>query len=248
MNRRSANHSTPSYSAIYREYLDHKADLAFLRFALAWAHYERILRKYDPNQPRIPAGNPDGGQWTGDGHSRPLDSQIRIFPSREETALFNVRPGTERRGVDIPSNIPHGVDLEANIREARKNRPGPRYSMGGQSDYVANSFATYWWFYQKVKNSGPWDYKKGRGRQYEDFGNFHYGVVGSAAGFSEATLLRMAGWAHTRGGNPGSGTAPSLVEGLLGIGGAAPFGDDENDQYWISKGIRYYRRYYEGLK
>lgn len=22
-------------------------------------------RKYNPNQPRVPAGNPDGGQWTG---------------------------------------------------------------------------------------------------------------------------------------------------------------------------------------
>ena len=25
------------------------------------------LAKYDPNQPRVPAGNPDGGQWTSGG-------------------------------------------------------------------------------------------------------------------------------------------------------------------------------------
>ncbi len=25
--------------------------------------------KFDPNQPRVPAGNPDGGQWTGTGES-----------------------------------------------------------------------------------------------------------------------------------------------------------------------------------
>jgi hypothetical protein len=25
------------------------------------------LQKYDPNQPRVPAGNPDGGQWTDGG-------------------------------------------------------------------------------------------------------------------------------------------------------------------------------------
>jgi len=24
---------------------------------------------YDPNQPRVPAGQHDGGQWTGGGHS-----------------------------------------------------------------------------------------------------------------------------------------------------------------------------------
>jgi hypothetical protein len=37
-------------------------------------------REYDPNQPRVPAGNPDGGQWTDDPRwaggvqVRPLDS------------------------------------------------------------------------------------------------------------------------------------------------------------------------------
>ncbi len=29
----------------------------------------RIERKYDPNQPRVPKGNPDGGKWTTDGAS-----------------------------------------------------------------------------------------------------------------------------------------------------------------------------------
>jgi hypothetical protein len=27
------------------------------------------LQKYDPDQPRVPAGNPDGGHWTGEGES-----------------------------------------------------------------------------------------------------------------------------------------------------------------------------------
>lgn len=32
--------------------------------------YPALERKYSPNQPRVPAGNPDGGQWTdGDGSS-----------------------------------------------------------------------------------------------------------------------------------------------------------------------------------
>lgn len=28
---------------------------------------EYYARKFDPNQPRVPAGNADGGQWTSDG-------------------------------------------------------------------------------------------------------------------------------------------------------------------------------------
>jgi hypothetical protein len=26
-----------------------------------------VVKNFNPNQPRVPAGNPDGGQWTGDG-------------------------------------------------------------------------------------------------------------------------------------------------------------------------------------
>ena len=29
----------------------------------------KFLRKYSPDQPRVPAGNPDGGQWTSGGSS-----------------------------------------------------------------------------------------------------------------------------------------------------------------------------------
>jgi hypothetical protein len=29
-----------------------------------------VKAKFDPSQPRVPAGNPDGGQWTGTGGAR----------------------------------------------------------------------------------------------------------------------------------------------------------------------------------
>jgi hypothetical protein len=29
--------------------------------------FPALARKYNPNQPRVPAGNPDGGQWTDGG-------------------------------------------------------------------------------------------------------------------------------------------------------------------------------------
>lgn len=31
------------------------------------AEYEALRRKYSPSQPRVPAGNSDGGQWTSGG-------------------------------------------------------------------------------------------------------------------------------------------------------------------------------------
>jgi hypothetical protein len=30
----------------------------------AWRAHKQLERKYDPNQPRVPRGHPDGGQWT----------------------------------------------------------------------------------------------------------------------------------------------------------------------------------------
>jgi hypothetical protein len=40
-----------------------RRELAEVKFALAM---RRIAHKYDPNQPRVPAGDSAGGQWTND--------------------------------------------------------------------------------------------------------------------------------------------------------------------------------------
>ena len=32
------------------------------------------------------------------------------------------------------------------------------------------------WFYNQVKNKGPWHYKQ-QGAQYQDFGNFNFGLT-----------------------------------------------------------------------
>jgi hypothetical protein len=66
------------------------------------------------------------------------------------------------------------------------------------------------WFYNKVRSRGPWDYKQ-LNQQYQDFGNFNYGATGAAFGFSQDTLLRMAGWAQVQAGTskPEWGMAPS---------------------------------------
>lgn len=45
-----------------------RSDHAWLRVELAALRVRLALRrKYSADQPRVPAGNPDGGQWTGDG-------------------------------------------------------------------------------------------------------------------------------------------------------------------------------------
>jgi RHS repeat-associated protein len=113
----------------------------------------------------------------------------------------------------IPPSPP-GVSCAYNIREA-------------QQHYNPT------WFYDQVRNKGPWDYKQ-LDPQYEDFGNFNYGATGYAFGFSHEILLRGAGWAQQR-----AGTNVNNQNGYWY--GRAPFGDDSRDQTQIANGIDYYR-------
>jgi len=131
-------------------------------------------------------------------------------------------------GTKLVPEIPPGVDIDKNIFEAEVARFHMRSSE---------------WFYDKVRNGGPWDYKQ-LDPKYEEFGNFNYGATGTAFGFSEEILLRMAGWAQVQAGTTRSswGQSPTLIDAYFGTGGVAPFGDDPNDQSWIQKGIQYYRQ------
>jgi hypothetical protein len=95
------------------------------------------------------------------------------------------------------------------------------------------SALTYVWFYYQVRGRGPWDYKQ-RGRQFEGFGNFHYGAVGHAAGIPDQILLRGAGAAQILAGT----SRPEFAD----YPGPNSYGDDPQDQTWIRAGIDYAKR------
>lgn len=117
---------------------------------------------------------------------------------------------------------PPGVSLNTNMAIAFHKKNALK----------AGSAFMYSWFYTQVRNGGPWDYKQ-ISIEYEAFGNFHYGAVGIAGGFSEEVLLRAAGLAQSRAGTD--------KDEFGRWWGSAPFGDDPIDQYWINEGIRYAR-------
>ena len=119
------------------------------------------------------------------------------------------------------------------------------------------------WFYNIVKPGGDWDYKNmtkemnGKKTIWEPFGNFHYGVVGAAAGFNRGkTLQRMAGLVHEQSGQPGDGGhhggyGSIVADWIRGSDGGtnlmdprrtpkAPYKDELADQVLINRGIAYY--------
>lgn len=186
------------------------------------ARYQEACRKagFNPDQPRVPAGNPGGGRWTSGGGVNDPRVLSDTTPDNEWIPGKRYTQNTS----EVPARIPRFVKIDKNIELAEAHR------------------GNFLWFYNQVRNGGPWDYKQ-IDKDFEQFGNFNYGATGAAAGFSEATLLRAAGWANVRAGTsqPGWGKPVSLLEALLGVGGSAPFGDDPEDQRWISNGIMYYK-------
>lgn len=121
----------------------------------------------------------------------------------------------------IPIMPPGGFGLiYRNIMEAKSR---------GSSRNMATP-STYYWFYLKVRNRGPWDYKQ-RNRAWADFGNFNYGATGYTAGIPAEILLMGAGFAQSRAGT----SKPEWGDWH----GQSPHGDDPLDQRWIIQGIDY---------
>lgn len=116
---------------------------------------------------------------------------------------------TDPYGLEPPQNIPSGVNMEQNVKEAEK----------------MSSIE----FYNAVKSEGKWDYKT-QGKQYEEFGNYNFGMAGRAAGYSENILKRGAGVYQIY-----SGTSSQQWGWPWG---SAPYGDDPMDQYWIDEGVK----------
>ena len=119
---------------------------------------------------------------------------------------------------NVPANSPAALSVEQNIVETKAYASTHSIS------------ETYHWFYLKVRNGGEWDFKQ-QGGQYEEFGNWHYGVIGAALGIPDEILLRMAGAAQLR-----AGTSQSAWGNPLG---GAPYGDDPLDQAAIQRGIEW---------
>lgn len=108
--------------------------------------FPALAFKYSPNQRRVPAGNPDGGQWTSDGGGgAALDPAAAPDPSRptgdidigdasgigEGLGLFQITPATtDRSGVQLAGDPPEGLgnglgepsEQPPEIPEGRPNR------------------------------------------------------------------------------------------------------------------------------
>jgi len=98
-------------------------ELRSLRVSVAW-------KRFNPNQPRVPAGNPDGGQWTSDGGSSGGARIIQISrgrrPSGSSVPTLTITVMGRPETVPVPLAMLHRqTELQyiRTINEARRYEP-----------------------------------------------------------------------------------------------------------------------------
>lgn len=89
--------------ALRAEVVAHRVMMEALRLRLLVAK-----ANFNPAQPRVPAGDPDGGQWTGDGGGGIGDAS---GPHR-----------TRRYKGKFPAHIPPGANVDQNMKEAESHK------------------------------------------------------------------------------------------------------------------------------
>lgn len=117
----------------------YRVEVAFLRLRLS-------LRAYHADQPRVPAGNPNGGQWTdgdtGDGHDSADDARI-VHVSDDADRRYRVLLSEEeaRGGHTLREHVGK-TDAEMMGRVLASRRTFPVISYGLKRDGSFESVGT----------------------------------------------------------------------------------------------------------
>lgn len=90
-------------------------------------------------------------------------------------------------------------------------------------------------FIAAVRGGGVMDYKGSDGLQYDYYGNFTYGAVGTATGYPEDILMRMSGYFV----NKDDLQLPTDLGRAL-LENPPPYWDNAVDRGNITAGIQYY--------
>ena len=127
-------------------------------------------------------------------------------------------------------NIPDGVSIENNIKEALEYKN------------THNEIETLFWFREKVGNnkderlipqSESMDYKQ-IDSKYAEFGNFNYGAVGTALGYPSEFLKLMAGAAQLISDKEATNWLDAVPKASI----LENYGDNLEDQIVIQFGIK----------
>jgi hypothetical protein len=87
---------------------------ATTRFEIALVRHERALKfaykAYNPDQPRVPAGNPDGGQWSGGGDHAPRTRLAGDGPTGDPPDVPKKKPPTSKERTRVKKAVARWFD------------------------------------------------------------------------------------------------------------------------------------------
>jgi len=111
--------------------------LADVKFELA---LRRIFHKYSPDQPRVPAGNSDGGQWTsgGGGSVAPRSTGDRQRDTRADEGRSGQRDNRIRLAGDPPQPLQR-IHPDATYERDLRARDSLEYWRGQPTDRIVDS-------------------------------------------------------------------------------------------------------------
>jgi len=114
---------------------------AATRFELAMHRHMRALKYgYNPDQPRVPRGNPDGGQWTTDGNGNPVvQRRVRLagdVPTNDPPEVPKERPKTSSERVGwLKATARTAAEQGIAAVEVAKLYPWMAYYAAGMQSY-----------------------------------------------------------------------------------------------------------------
>lgn len=135
---------------------------------------------------------------------------------------------------------PPNVDIAANERLAERHQLMPSTLFT-----FATNAVNMEWFASQVRTGAAWDFKgAGAGNnvmnsQYEDFGNWNFGRMGTLMGFDAGTLQARGGaYQREEGTSKAEWGSPGYLNGwLAGLGHSGTYGDDPRDNAMIRRGM-----------
>jgi len=120
-----------------REVLALRHELAKLKLEL---ELRRFRRKYSPDQPRVPAGNPDGGQWTdgSGGNVARVSTGDRGGGREADVGDSGQRDGRIRLAGDPPVPLQR-IHLDSTYERDPEARRSLEYWRGKSTDTIVDS-------------------------------------------------------------------------------------------------------------
>jgi RHS repeat-associated protein len=154
----------------------------------------------------------------------------KVTPQQLRNRLNQIANGIVGAHQNLVPEAPSNQSYTTNVANGDAHR-----SIAGSGNYLVPNT----WFYNMVRNRGPWDFKNNSGKQYEAAGNFNFGAVGYAVYREGRFPLVGAGWAQTRAGTgmPQWGSPGSYPVSTKDASGF--FGDDPKDQFWATQGVQF---------